>query len=91
MHWSETTGKDDEKKTEAKEEQVNAASALWKRPKSELKDEDYNEFYKTIGHDGEDPMLRMHTQAEGTLEYTTLFFVRRPLRWICSRPITSPV
>ncbi len=75
MHWSETSGEGDDKKTEEKEEQVNAASALWKRSKSELKDEDYNEFYKTIGHDTDDPMLRMHTQAEGTLEYTTLFFV----------------
>ncbi|MDF1566904.1 MAG: molecular chaperone HtpG [Spirochaetaceae bacterium] len=75
LHWSETTGKDDEKKTEEKEEQVNAASALWKRPKSELKDEDYNEFYKTIAHDTDEPMLRIHTRAEGTIEYTTLFFI----------------
>ena len=75
LHWNETSGEGDEAKTEEKEEQVNAASALWKRSKSDLKDEDYNEFYKTIGHDSDDPMLRMHTQAEGTLEYTTLFFV----------------
>ncbi|MCD6342332.1 MAG: ATP-binding protein, partial [Spirochaetaceae bacterium] len=60
LHWSETSGEDDKKKTEEKEEQVNAASALWKRPKSELKDEDYNEFYKTISHEGEDPMYRIH-------------------------------
>ena len=75
LFWSETTGSDDEKKTEEKDEQVNAASALWKRPKSELKDEDYNEFYKTISHDSDDPMHRFHVQAEGTLEYTTLFFI----------------
>ncbi len=75
LFWSETTGSDDEKKTEEKDEQVNAASALWKRPKSELKDEDYNEFYKTISHDSDDPMHRIHVQAEGTLEYTTLFFI----------------
>ncbi len=56
-------------------EQINSAAALWKRSKSELKDEDYNEFYKTIGHDSEDPMLHLHTKAEGTLEFTTLFFV----------------
>ncbi|MFO8065584.1 MAG: molecular chaperone HtpG [Spirochaetota bacterium] len=56
-------------------EQVNAASALWKRPKSELSEEDYNEFYKTISHDDNDPLLYLHTQAEGTLEYTTLFYV----------------
>lgn len=75
LHWEESTGEEDKKTTEAKEEQVNAASALWTRPKSELKDEDYNEFYKTIGHDSEEPLLLIHTQAEGTLEYTTLFFV----------------
>lgn len=61
--------------TESKVDQVNSASALWKRPKSELKPEDYNEFYKTIGHDGLNPLFYVHTHAEGTLEYTTLFFV----------------
>jgi molecular chaperone HtpG len=40
-----------------------------------LTDEDYNEFYKTISHDTEDPLLYIHTKAEGTLEYTTLFYV----------------
>jgi molecular chaperone HtpG len=63
------TGKED------KVDQVNSASALWKKSKSDLKDEDYNEFYKTISHDGEDPLFYLHTQAEGTLEYTTLFYV----------------
>lgn len=61
--------------TENKIDQVNSASALWKRSKSELKPEDYNEFYKTIGHDGEEPLHYVHTHAEGTQEYTTLFFV----------------
>ena len=61
--------------TENKVDQVNSASALWKRPKSELKPEDYNEFYKTIGHDGEEPLHYVHTHAEGTQEYTTLFFI----------------
>ena len=61
--------------TENKVDQVNSASALWKRPKSELKPEGYNEFYKTIGHDGEEPLHYVHTHAEGTQEYTTLFFI----------------
>ncbi len=61
--------------TEKKVDQVNTASALWKRSKSELKPEDYNEFYKTIGHDGLEPLHYVHTHAEGTLEYTTLFYV----------------
>ncbi|HEX4284824.1 MAG TPA: molecular chaperone HtpG [Terracidiphilus sp.] len=56
-------------------EQVNAASAMWQRPKSELKDEDYKEFYKSITGDWEDPLFWFHTRAEGTLEYTTLFFI----------------
>jgi molecular chaperone HtpG len=56
-------------------EQVNVASALWRRPKSELTDEDYKEFYKSISGDWEDPLFWFHTKAEGSLEYTTLFFV----------------
>ena len=71
----EGEGDDRKEKKEIKVEQVNAASALWKKSKSELKDEDYNEFYKTIGHDNEDPLLYLHTKAEGTLEYTTLFYI----------------
>jgi molecular chaperone HtpG len=56
-------------------EQINSASAMWKRSKSELKAEDYKELYKTISGDWEEPMFWFHTNAEGTLEYTTLFFV----------------
>jgi molecular chaperone HtpG len=65
------------KKSESKRvtEQVNAASALWRRPKSELKDEDYKELYKSLTGDNEDPLFWFHTKAEGTLEYTTLFFI----------------
>ena len=58
-----------------KTEQVNSASALWKRSKSELKDEDYKELYKTIAGGYDDPMFWFHTKAEGTMEYTTLFYV----------------
>ncbi len=61
--------------SENKVDQVNSASALWKKSKSELKPEDYNEFYKTIGHDGQEPLHYVHTHAEGTQEYTTLFYV----------------
>ena len=56
-------------------EQVNAASALWKRPKNELTDEDYKELYKSITGDSEDPLFWFHTRAEGSLEYTTLFYI----------------
>ena len=56
-------------------EQINAASAMWQRSKSELTDDDYNEFYKSITGDYEDPLFWFHTRAEGTLEYTTLFYI----------------
>ena len=61
--------------SEDKIDQVNSASALWKRAKSELKAEDYNNFYKTISHDSQAPLHYVHTHAEGTQEYTTLFYV----------------
>ncbi|MBR7063761.1 MAG: molecular chaperone HtpG [Treponema sp.] len=61
--------------TENKIDQINSASALWKRSKAELKENDYNEFYKTISHDGNEPLHYVHTHAEGTQEYTTLFFI----------------
>ena len=56
-------------------EEVNAASAMWQRPKSELKDDDYRELYKSLTGDWEDPLFWFHTRAEGTLEYTTLFYI----------------
>ncbi len=71
----EGEGDDKKEKTVHKRDQVNKASALWKQPKSSLSDEDYNEFYKTISHDTDDPLLYVHTKAEGTQEYTTLFYV----------------
>ena len=61
--WDETEKKSIKKRTT---EQINSASALWKRPKSELKDEDYKELYKTISGDWEDPLFWFHTKAEGT-------------------------
>jgi len=70
--WDETEKKSVKKRVT---EQINSASALWKRPKSELKDEDYKELYKTISGDWEDPLFWFHTKAEGTMEYTTLFYV----------------
>jgi len=71
----EGEGDDRKEKKEFVEEQINTAAALWKRPKSELTDEDYHEFYKSLTFDSDDPLFYLHTQAEGTLEYTTLFFI----------------
>jgi molecular chaperone HtpG len=56
-------------------EVVNSASALWARPKNEIKDEEYNEFYKHIGHDFEEPLAHIHTKVEGNQSYTTLLYV----------------
>jgi molecular chaperone HtpG len=56
-------------------EQVNAASAMWQRSKSELTDDDYKELFKSLTGDWEDPLLWFHTRAEGTLDYTTLFYI----------------
>jgi molecular chaperone HtpG len=70
--WNEAEKKSIKSRTT---EQVNAASALWRRPKSELKDEDYKELYKSIAGGWDDPLFWFHTKAEGSLEYTTLFYV----------------
>ncbi len=64
---------DEEKKDE--EERVNQASALWARPKSEISVEDYNEFYKHISHDYEDPLAYVHSRMEGNYEYTLLLYI----------------
>jgi molecular chaperone HtpG len=79
LHYEDTRyeGEGDKKEEikEQKVEQINSASAIWKRAKSELKEEDYLEFYRQISYDMEDPILYMHTQAEGTLDYSTLFYI----------------
>ncbi len=64
-----------EKKLEHKIEQINTAAALWKRSKSDLSEEDYQEFYKSLSYDNEDSLFYIHTRAEGTIEYTTLFYI----------------
>lgn len=58
-----------------KEEQVNKAKALWKIPKNELSDDDYNEFYQNLSHDSAKPLSWIHNKVEGSLEYTTLFYI----------------
>jgi molecular chaperone HtpG len=70
--WNEAEKKSVKTRTT---EQVNAASALWRRPKSELTEDDYKELYKSISGDWEDPLFWFHTKAEGSLEYTTLFYI----------------
>ena len=56
-------------------EQINKASALWSLPKAEISDDEYKDFYKSIGHDSAEPLTWMHNKAEGAVEYTTLFYI----------------
>ncbi|WP_350582221.1 molecular chaperone HtpG [Pseudomonas sp. HY2-MNA-CIBAN-0224] len=56
-------------------ETVNRASALWTRPRTEVKDEEYQEFYKHIAHDYENPLAWSHNKVEGKLEYSSLLYV----------------
>lgn len=58
-----------------KMEKVNTASALWTRPKSEITDEQYNEFYHHVAHQPDTPWLRIHNKVEGTLEFTNLLYI----------------
>jgi molecular chaperone HtpG len=57
------------------EEAVNRAKALWARPRAEIKDEEYIEFYKHIAHDSDDPLIWSHNRVEGKREYTSLLYV----------------
>ena len=79
LHYTETKteGEGDSKKEiiEQKDEQINKASALWRISKKDLKDEEYKEFYKNLSYDSSDPLSWIHTKVEGTLEYTTLFYI----------------
>ena len=68
-------GKKAKKTIEDKHEKINEATALWMQPKSKLKKSEYNDFYKSLSHDSSDPMLSIHTKAEGVNEYTTLFYI----------------
>ena len=69
---------DEEKKEQVatdEDETVNQASALWARPKSEITDEQYKEFYKHVAHDFEEPLAHVHAKVEGKQEYTQLLYV----------------
>lgn len=56
-------------------EVINEGSALWTRPKSDITDEQYQEFYHHVGHTADEPFLTMHNQVEGKLSYTNLLFI----------------
>jgi molecular chaperone HtpG len=67
-------GEDQEEKPE-EYETVNSASALWSKSRDEITDEQYNEFYKHVSHDFQEPLARIHSRVEGTNEYTLLLYV----------------
>ena len=60
---------------EPEEETVNSATALWTKSRSEVKDEEYHEFYKHVSHDFQDPLSWAHNKVEGKLEYTSLLYI----------------
>lgn len=66
---------EEEKTTETEWEAVNSAKALWTRSKSEIEDEEYQEFYKHVSHDYEDSLTWSHNRVEGKLDYTSLLYV----------------
>ncbi len=65
----------EEKPVEIVEETINTASALWTKARHEITDEAYNEFYKHVGHDFQDPLTHIHSKVEGNNEYTLLLYV----------------
>ena len=71
----EASGEEKEADAAVEWEVVNRASALWTRPRTEVKDEEYQEFYKHVSHDFENPLAWSHNKVEGKLEYTSLLYV----------------
>ena len=64
-----------EKQTTVTEETLNSMKAIWMRPKSEVKKEEYNEFYKHVSHDYTDPLKTIHYSAEGKIEFRALLYL----------------
>ncbi|WP_411725658.1 molecular chaperone HtpG [Methyloglobulus sp.] len=60
---------------QVEEETINSASALWTKARQDISDEDYNEFYKHVGHDYQDPLTHVHSKVEGVNEYILLLYV----------------
>jgi len=79
LHYDEMRfegeGKDRKEVADHKCDQINAATALWKRAKKDVQESEYGEFFRTVFHEEGDPLMVIHTHAEGGLEYSTLFFV----------------
>ncbi|MDX2462084.1 MAG: molecular chaperone HtpG, partial [Gammaproteobacteria bacterium] len=68
-------GEDGETPEAPEDETVNTAKALWTRPRTEVSDEEYQEFYRHVSHDFQDALLWSHNKVEGKREYTSLLFI----------------
>jgi HSP90 family molecular chaperone len=71
-------------------EKINKAQALWTRNKSEIKDDEYNEFYKHIAHDFTDPLTWSHNRVEGKQEYTSLLYIAGAVGYVEPRSQARP-
>ncbi|MGZ8916360.1 MAG: molecular chaperone HtpG [Methylobacter sp.] len=71
----EEEGEEAKPVAQIEEETINSASALWTKARQDISDEDYNQFYKHVGHDFQDPLTYVHSKVEGTNEYTLLLYV----------------
>ena len=69
------TGDEEETKKEEELEAVNSAQALWTKSRTDVKDDEYKEFYKHISHDFDEPLSWSHNKVEGKLEYTSLLYL----------------
>ncbi len=67
--------------SEAQEESANTARALWTRPRTEVSEDEYREFYKHIGHDFQDPLVWSHNKVEGKHEYISLLYIPAHAPW----------
>ncbi|WP_421622659.1 molecular chaperone HtpG [Borrelia sp. MN22-0132] len=75
---------------EEKEDKLNDTTAIWIKNKNEITDEEYNEFYKNLTFDYENPLIHIHTKAEGNIEYTNLFYVPSKAPYDLYYPNTKP-
>jgi molecular chaperone HtpG len=75
------------------EETINSRQAIWLRPKSSVKEEEYNEFYKQVSRDFENPLKTIHLTAEGSTEFRALLFLpaHKPMEWMMGPPPKSGV
>ena len=70
-------GEGDEKETVVRTETLNSQRPLWTRPKDEIEEAEYTEFYRHVSHDWHEPLRTIHTRAEGTIEFAALLYIPR--------------